>query len=64
MTEQSLYELIDECEANNLYLPLIRTLGEVFSNIESLSRSFQETCTPTEQVLKFENTGKTSVVLL
>ncbi|KAJ8984869.1 hypothetical protein NQ317_002708 [Molorchus minor] len=40
LTEQSLYEIIDECETNESYSPLIRTLGEIFSSIENLSRSF------------------------
>ncbi|KAJ8914588.1 hypothetical protein NQ315_017293 [Exocentrus adspersus] len=43
LTEQSLYDIIDECESNDSYSPLIRTLGEVFSSIENLSKSFLQT---------------------
>jgi hypothetical protein len=44
-----LYEIIDECESTECYLSLIRKLGEVFSSIENLSRSFQQTDkSPTE----------------
>lgn len=38
-----LYDIIDECEKTECYLSLIRKLGEVFSSIENLSRSFQQT---------------------
>lgn len=43
LTEQILYDIIDECEQSDSYLTLIRKLGEVFSSIENLSRSFQQT---------------------
>ncbi|XP_044263019.1 ubiquitin-protein ligase E3A [Tribolium madens] len=43
LTEQMLYDIIDECESTECYLSLIRKLGEVFSSIENLSRSFQQT---------------------
>lgn len=46
LTEQILYDIIDECEQSDSYLTLIRKLGEVFSSIENLSRSFQQTVTP------------------
>lgn len=42
LTEELLYEIIDECEEHNCYSRLIRTLGEVYSSIESLSKSFLE----------------------
>ncbi|CAG9859046.1 unnamed protein product [Phyllotreta striolata] len=49
LTEQALYDIIDECEANNSYSPLIRTLGEIFSSIENLSKSFpQEAKSPSQ----------------
>lgn len=59
LTEQALYDIIDECEANDSYSPLIRTLGEIFSSIENLSRSFpQETnSTPTDSVTNLESAG-------
>lgn len=40
LTEDLLYEIIDECEEHNCYSRLIRTLGEVYSNIDSLAKSF------------------------
>ncbi|KAK9871311.1 hypothetical protein WA026_011579 [Henosepilachna vigintioctopunctata] len=43
LTEQILYDIIDECEASDSYSKLIRTLGEVFSNIECLACSFLQT---------------------
>ncbi|KAL1508843.1 hypothetical protein ABEB36_003674 [Hypothenemus hampei] len=47
LTEQALFEIIDECESSESYSPLIRTLGEIFSSIENLSRSFiQEPFSP------------------
>ncbi|XP_050296568.1 ubiquitin-protein ligase E3A isoform X2 [Anthonomus grandis grandis] len=42
LTEEALYDIIDECESNETYSPLIRTLGEVFSSIENLSKSFSQ----------------------
>ncbi|CAH1954635.1 unnamed protein product [Acanthoscelides obtectus] len=58
LTEQTLYNIIDECETNDSYSPLIRTLGEIFSSIENLSRSFLEEPTPTEDpVMNIESTG-------
>ncbi|CAH1114233.1 unnamed protein product [Psylliodes chrysocephalus] len=57
LTEQALYDVIDDCEANNSYSPLIRTLGEIFSSIENLSKSFpQEAITPTNATSSLENT--------
>ncbi|XP_057670032.1 ubiquitin-protein ligase E3A isoform X1 [Diorhabda carinulata] len=56
LTEQALYDIIDECEANNSYSPLIRTVGEIFSSIENLSKSFpQEPSTPTRSSSNLEN---------
>lgn len=43
ITEDILYEIIDECEQKKYYSKLIRTLGEVYSSIGSLAKSFQET---------------------
>ncbi|KAK4883149.1 hypothetical protein RN001_006468 [Aquatica leii] len=40
LTEERLYEIIDDCEEQQNYSNLIRTLGEVFSSIDSLSNSF------------------------
>ncbi|XP_066246881.1 ubiquitin-protein ligase E3A isoform X2 [Euwallacea similis] len=42
LTEQALYDIIDECETNESYSPLIRSLGEIFSSIENLSKSFPQ----------------------
>ncbi|XP_048526235.1 ubiquitin-protein ligase E3A isoform X2 [Dendroctonus ponderosae] len=47
LTEQGLYDIIDECETTECYSPLIRTLGEIFSSIENLSKSFVQESTPT-----------------
>ncbi|KAJ8931749.1 hypothetical protein NQ314_015281 [Rhamnusium bicolor] len=60
LTEQLLYDIIDECETNESYSPLIRTLGEIFSSIENLSRSFVQTevSSPTEVTSTVENTGE------
>lgn len=59
LTEQSLYDIIDECESNNSYSPLIRTLGEIFSSIENLSKSFlQETSTPTDSPTNLDCSGE------
>ncbi|XP_049820248.1 ubiquitin-protein ligase E3A isoform X2 [Aethina tumida] len=43
LNEQILMDLIDDCKRNDNFSPLIRTLGEIFSNIECLSRSFLQT---------------------
>ncbi|KAF5298616.1 hypothetical protein FQR65_LT09712 [Abscondita terminalis] len=43
LTEERLYEIMDECEEQQNYSRLIRTLGEVFSSIDSLSQSFLQT---------------------
>lgn len=43
LTEEMLLEIIDYCEEINCYSRLIRTLGEVYSDIDSLSRSFLQT---------------------
>ncbi|KAF5287693.1 hypothetical protein FQA39_LY15793 [Lamprigera yunnana] len=40
LTEERLYEIIDECEEQQNYSKLIRTIGEVYSSIDSLSISF------------------------
>lgn len=60
LTEQSLYDIIDECETNDSYSPLIRTLGEVFSSIENLSRSFVQTevSSPTEVTSTTDSPGE------
>ncbi|KAG5888353.1 hypothetical protein JTB14_020753 [Gonioctena quinquepunctata] len=56
LTEQSLYDIIDACEASDSYSPLIRALGEIFSSIENLSKSFaQEPITPTESSPTLDN---------
>ncbi|XP_063907142.1 ubiquitin-protein ligase E3A isoform X4 [Zophobas morio] len=52
LTEQMLYDIIDDCESTECYLSLIRKIGEVFSSIENLSRSFLQTDkSPTETTL-------------
>lgn len=53
LTEELLYEIIDECEEHNNYSRLIRTLGEVYSDMNSLSRSFlmNETSSPLDVIL-------------
>lgn len=43
LTEDLLYEIIDECEEKDRYSKLIRTLGEVYSSIGSLAKSFPQT---------------------
>lgn len=40
LTEEKLIQIIKKCQENNSYSLLIRTLGEVYSNPESLARSF------------------------
>lgn len=53
LTEELLYEIIDECEEHNNYSRLIRTLGEVYSDMDSLSRSFlvNEVNSPLDAIL-------------
>ncbi|XP_017772086.1 PREDICTED: ubiquitin-protein ligase E3A isoform X2 [Nicrophorus vespilloides] len=52
LTEEKLLEIIDECETCKQYSKLIRTLGQVFSNISSLTRSFRQTpSTPIDAML-------------
>ncbi|KAK0162893.1 hypothetical protein PV327_006626 [Microctonus hyperodae] len=41
LTESKLLDIIERCKAEGSYSLLIRTLGEVFSSAEALSRSFQ-----------------------
>ncbi|CAH1174272.1 unnamed protein product [Phaedon cochleariae] len=60
LNEQSLYDIIDECETNDSYSPLIRTIGEIFSSIENLSRSFSEDATCTEPQNNFGSAGDLS----
>ncbi|XP_066585682.1 ubiquitin-protein ligase E3A [Prorops nasuta] len=43
LTEARLMEIIEKCKSEGSYSLLIRTLGEVFSRGEALSRSFQKT---------------------
>lgn len=53
LTEELLYEVIDECEEHSNYSRLIRTLGEVYSDMDSLSRSFlvNESSSPLDAIL-------------
>lgn len=53
LTEELLYEIIDECEEHNNYSRLIRTLGEVYSDVDSLSKSFlmSEDSSPLDAIL-------------
>ncbi|XP_024945758.1 ubiquitin-protein ligase E3A [Cephus cinctus] len=43
LTEAKLLDIIERCKSEGSYSLLIRTLGEVFSSAEALSRSFQKT---------------------
>ena len=43
LTEAKLLDIINQCKSDGSYSLLIRTLGEVFSSAEALSRSFQKT---------------------
>lgn len=52
LTEQILYDIIDECEETKSFSKLIRTLGEVFSNIECLACSFLQTSPPDSPITK------------
>lgn len=62
LTEQALYDIIDECESNDSYSPLIRTLGEIFSSIENLSKSFlQEASTPTDSATNLDCSGELQI---
>lgn len=59
LTEQILYDIIEECEANDSYSKLIKTLGKVFCNIECLACSFLQTETPDiEEKSIDKDTGK------
>ncbi|XP_078602586.1 ubiquitin-protein ligase E3A-like isoform X1 [Branchiostoma floridae x Branchiostoma japonicum] len=40
LTEAGLQEMLDGCEKNGSFSPVIRTLGEVFSSVEALKHSF------------------------
>ncbi|XP_015513298.1 ubiquitin-protein ligase E3A isoform X1 [Neodiprion pinetum] len=42
LTEPKLLDIIQQCKSEESYSLLIRTLGEVFSSAEALSRSFQK----------------------
>lgn len=42
LTEAKLLDIIQRCKSEGSYSLLIRTLGEVFSSAEALSRSFQK----------------------
>ncbi|KAH0554587.1 hypothetical protein KQX54_011685 [Cotesia glomerata] len=42
LTESKLMDIIEHCKSEGSYSKLIRTLGEVFSSSEALSRSFQK----------------------
>lgn len=42
LTEAKLLDIINKCKSENSYSLLIRTLGEVFSSAQALSRSFQK----------------------
>ncbi|XP_015119706.1 ubiquitin-protein ligase E3A [Diachasma alloeum] len=43
LTEAKLLDIIERCKSEGNYSLLIRTLGEVFSSAEALSKSFQKT---------------------
>lgn len=53
LTEELLFEIIDECEETKSYSKLIRILGEVYSDIGCLSKSFlqSEASSPIETML-------------
>ncbi|XP_019647269.1 PREDICTED: ubiquitin-protein ligase E3A-like isoform X1 [Branchiostoma belcheri] len=40
LTETGLQEMLDSCEKDGSFSPVIRTLGEVFSSVEALKHSF------------------------
>lgn len=42
LTESKLMDIIEHCKSEGSYSKLIRTLGEVFSSSDALSRSFQK----------------------
>lgn len=42
LTETKLLDIINKCKSEGSYSLLIRTLGEVFSSAQALSRSFQK----------------------
>lgn len=54
LTEQILYDIIEECEANDSYSKLIKTLGKVFCNIDCLACSFLQTETPDIEEKSFD----------
>lgn len=58
LTEQSLFDIIDECEASESYSPLIRTLGEIFSSIENLSKSFPQDRNSSSSTPNIEDSGR------
>lgn len=43
LTEEKLLEIIKTCEEEDSYCQLIRAIGEIYSNPESLARSFLRT---------------------
>ncbi|XP_018332233.1 ubiquitin-protein ligase E3A [Agrilus planipennis] len=52
LTEERLFEILDDCEEHKNYARLIRTLGEIYSSIDSLSRSFlQSDTSPVPDIL-------------
>lgn len=60
LTEQSLFDIIDECEASESYSPLIRTLGEIFSSIENLSKSFPQDRNSSSSTPNIEDSDQTN----
>lgn len=58
LTEQSLFDIIDECETSESYSPLIRTLGEIFSSIENLSKSFPQDRNSSSSTPNIEDSGR------
>lgn len=53
LTEQRLIDVIEACGRAGSYAPLVRALGEAFSSIETLARSFrQEVRSPVDALLE------------
>jgi len=58
LTEASLGEIIEECKKEDSFSKLIRTIGEVFSRPESLSRSFIKVQPDSPIDIMLEKAGK------
>lgn len=52
LTEEKVYEILSVCDETEDYSPLIRVIGRVFSNAESLVQSFRKAKQHTKEELK------------